>query len=315
MPKPTLSDLHVDRALTNVSVNWIQQRDNFVCTAFNNVNSDFQSDKYHVWSREDILRTEAEKVGPGGMAPIRGEGLTQATFSCDVWKVREMLDQQRTNNADPALALRETATLNCTNDVMTRIDADWASELFVSGVWATDTTPANLWDDQTNGTPIEDIRTAVRTVASATGYKPNVMVMGPAVWDALTDHPQFTDRIKYTQTGIVGPELLASLFGFDKVVVAEAVRNTAAEGATEATSHILGKNALVAYKPDAASLNTPSAWYTFVWSGLIGSNMGMRIRNYNLPERDNSEVIEAEAAYDHKVVSSDLGYFFDAVVS
>jgi len=314
MPKPTARDMHVDEALSNISINWAQEQNKFICNAFSNVSSDFQSNKFHVWSREDILRSEAKKVGPGGMAPIRGEGLSQDTFFCDVWKVRELLDQQRQANADAALNLRETATKNCTNDVLTRIDADWATELFTPGKWATDITPAVLWDNSTS-TPIEDIRAGVRAMASGTGYAPNVLVMGPEVMDAIADHPDFLERIKYTQKGIVSADLLASIFGLEKVVVAEAVRNTAVEGATEATSHILGKNALLAYKPDTASINTPSAWYSFVWTGFGINNSGMRIRNYDLPERDNSNVVECEAAYDHHLVARDLGYFFSTVVS
>ncbi len=89
MPLPTAGQLHVNKPLTNLSIGWIQDNQNFAAGSFGWVPSDAQSDEYFKWSREDLLRSEAKEVGPGGLAPIRGERLTTDTFRCRVYKVRE----------------------------------------------------------------------------------------------------------------------------------------------------------------------------------------------------------------------------------
>jgi hypothetical protein len=77
----------------------------------------------------------------------------------------------------------------------------------------------------------------------------------------------------------------------------------------------LGKNALLAYVAPRPGLLTPSAGYTFVWKGLTGNNdLGIVINRINAPLLKSTR-IEAEFAYDHQVVGSDLGYFFSATVA
>ena len=60
---------------------------------------------------------------------------------------------------------------------------------------------------------------------------------------------------------------------------------------------------------------TPSAGYTFSWNGWMGATgMGHRIKSFRL-ERNESDRIEVQMAYDQKMVGADLGYFFDAAVN
>jgi hypothetical protein len=62
-----------------------------------------------------------------------------------------------------------------------------------------------------------------------TGFAPNILVIGPHVLQALRNHPEILDRIKYTERGIVTEDLIASLLGVEKILVSYA---TQANGAT-----------------------------------------------------------------------------------
>jgi hypothetical protein len=93
------------------------------------------------------------------------------------------------------------------------------------------------------------------------------------------------------------------------------VKNTAAEGETAAYDFNHGKSVAMLHVAKSAGLNTVSAGYTFQWSGLIGSGSnGIRVKRFRL-ERNASDRVEAEMAYDMKVVSSELGYFYSAAVA
>ena len=137
------------------------------------------------------------------------------------------------------------------------------------------------------------------------------------MYQQLKNHHDILDRIRYTEKGIVTPDLLAALFDVDQVVVAWAVKNSAAKGATEANSFILGKGALLAYRAPRAGLKTASAGYTFAWTGLKGASAyGGTIARIPVPLLgQGTERIEGELAYDMKVVASDLGCYFTAAVA
>jgi hypothetical protein len=140
-------------------------------------------------------------------------------------------------------------------------------------------------------------------------------VFGSRVWEALQDHPEFIERIKYSQRGIVTEDLVAAVLGIPKVLVAGAIENTAVEGATDAFSFILGKHALLCYAAPAPSIQVPSAGYTFSWSDFFGAgSSGQRVKRFRM-EHLESDRVEVEMAYDQKLVASDLGIFFESVVS
>ncbi len=78
---------------------------------------------------------------------------------------------------------------------------------------------------------------------------------------------------------------------------------------------IHGKHALLIYSPPAAGIQVASAGYTFMWRNLQGSiGQPAVVRKFRM-EPIRSDRIEAEAAWDHKVVASDLGIFFPSVVA
>ena len=118
------------------------------------------------------------------------------------------------------------------------------------------------------------------------------------------------DRIRYTQTGVVSEDLLASLLGMKKVLVARAVQNTALEGATDVISRIYtGDTALLLYVPDSPSLMQPSAGYTFNWQYAGAGGDGQRVSRFRM-DHLRSDRIEMEMAYDQKLVSGVLGARF-----
>jgi hypothetical protein len=98
-------------------------------------------------------------------------------------------------------------------------------------------------------------------------------------------------------------------------MVAKSVKATNNEGGTEAYSFNYGKNALLCYSAPSPGLLQPSGGYIMSWTGVsggLGQNVGvsrMRLEQYK------ADRIEAEVAFDMKVIASDVGYFFSACVS
>ena len=116
--------------------------------------------------------------------------------------------------------------------------------------------------------------------------------------------------------GSITDSELAALLGVDKIVVPRGVVNTAAEGATEATSFIFGKSALLVYAESAPSILKPTGGYTFVWTGLLGAvgREGGRMKKFRMEELE-SDRFEGAMAFDQKVVATELGVYFSAAIA
>jgi hypothetical protein len=114
--------------------------------------------------------------------------------------------------------------------------------------------------------PIDDIEAAKSAVRAATGKRPNTIVMGAVVMDKLKHHPKIVDRIKYTGRDVATPELLASLFGVQRVVSGDAIFSN---DAGTAFTDVWGKDVVVAYTnlASAQSGGLPSYGYTYQLSG------------------------------------------------
>lgn len=122
------------------------------------------------------------------------------------------------------------------------------------------------WSDHTNGVsdPVGDIEVAKEAVRKKTGKRANTVVMGAAVWAKLRSHPNILDRIKYTGRDSATPELLAQLFGVERVRIGDAIYDTGSGFAD-----VWGKFVVVAYTNTAsvADLGAPSYGYTYRLNG------------------------------------------------
>jgi hypothetical protein len=123
---------------------------------------------------------------------------------------------------------------------------------------------------------------------------------------------------------VVTEELLASLFNLPKIHVSYASKvvddvriNDAVAQDAAATYEFIAdtKSAMLGYAPSNPSLLTPSCGYTFVWNGYhAGNSEGIRMKNFRM-EMIASDRLECEMTYDMKVVSPDMGIFFNDVIA
>lgn len=118
------------------------------------------------------------------------------------------------------------------------------------------------WSDYSGtSNPITVAETAKEAIRAATGKRPNVCVMGAAVMSKLRAHPVVVDRMKYTGRDVATAEILASLFGVDRVIVGESIYASDAG----VFADVWGKDVIFAYTElsPLASMGTPSYGYTY----------------------------------------------------
>lgn len=313
MPNPTAGAVHVDSLLTDISVAFIQSSTKYVADrVFPAVPVMKRSDLYATYNQGDFLRDEVQRRQQGAAAVRIGYRTGTDSYIAEEWAAAHAIDDQVRANADAPFMPEQDAVRLLTQKMLIRRDADFVTKYMGTGIWGVDSSGGSDFTQWSNAasTPIEDIHNACFTVEANTGFLPNKLVLGRAVWYDLKNHPDIVDRVKYTSGGPVDTAIVARLFGLDEILVAGAIQNTAAEGVAHAGSHLVGDDALLVYSPPSPGLLQPAAGYTFVWSGLIGSNMGQVVEQYR-DEDHLSDIVRIRGAWAQKVVSAPLGVFFN----
>ena len=334
--QPTPGDRHVNRALTNLSVAFMQEEEGFVAhRTFLPVPVGQKSNAYRVYPIGTFSRDQMKRRAPSTESPSVTYELSHDTYLCDVWSLAtDIDDQDRANTDNPADDDIASARL-LTEAGMIRRERAWAEDFLKTGAWTFEvhgaesaTTPANFdptnranddvafWNNSASD-PIELVRMLKRAIQRATGRRPNVLTLGREAYDALLDHGDIVGRLDRGQT--IGPAIatrdaLAALFELEEILVMDAIYNNAAEGQDASMNFIGGKNGLLSYRPPAASMRTPAAGYTFYWTAMVGmTNGGMRIKRFR-EEKIASDRIEIEMAWDQKLIAADLGCFLGGIV-
>lgn len=114
--------------------------------------------------------------------------------------------------------------------------------------------------------PIAVIETAKDAVRAATGKRPNTVTLGAAVMSKLRQHPKIVDRMKYTGRDVATADILAALFGVQRVLVGDAIYSN---DAGTAFTDVWGKDVVVAYTElgSIADMGAPSYGYTYTLDG------------------------------------------------
>ena len=326
MPLLTPSQVHLDAPLSNLTLAYVQSQEVFIADkVFPVVGVPKQSDKYYLYDRANANRSgDVKKLAPRTEVNRIGMAVSNSAYYADVYGIGMDFDEQTIANEDAMLEIRAAGAQTLINRVLIEREEQFASTFFNAGVWTTDVTPANLWSDYTNSTPISDVTNGSRTMQlTSGGFKPNTLVVGKEVRDILINHPDILARLNGGST-INNPALitdgkLAEIFGVENFFVMEAVKNGAVEGLAEANAFIGGKNALLVHTPRASGLMTPAAGLTFAWNNIPNvNNLGITVESFSddaLKRQQVAEHIQVKMAYDMKLVGADLGYFFNAIIA
>ena len=326
MPLLTPSSVHIDQPLSNLTLAYVQEQSNFIADkVFPTVGVQSQSDKYYEYDRANMNRTgDVKKLAPRTEVNRIGMSISNSSYYADVYGLGMDFDEQTLANEDSMLEIRAAGAETLTNRLLIDREERFASTFFNAGVWTTDVTPANLWSDYTNSTPISDVTTGRRTMQlKSGGFKPNTMVVGKEVRDILINHPDILARLNggatVANTALITDAKLAEIFEVENFYVMEAVKNSSVEGVAESNAFIGGKNALLVHTPRSSGLMTPAAGLTFAWNNIPSvNNLGVTVESFSddaLKRQQVAEHIQVKMAYDMKVVGADLGYFFAAVVA
>ena len=335
MPLLTPSQVHIDAPLTNLTLAYAQSQDAFVAgKVFPIVGVDKQSDKYYIYSRQEMNRTgDVKKLAPRTEVERIGMSVSNDNYFADVYGLGMDFDEQTLANEDASLDIRAAGAQTLTMRMLVHREEQFVTNFFSDSIWASEytgkaSTPSTneviQWSDFTGSDPIINVTDAATTMQlKSGGFRPNTMVVGRQVHDALINHPDILGRLDggatVTNTALVTKAKLAEIFEVENYYVMDSVKNIAAEGAAESNQFIGGKSALLTYTPSTAGLMTPAAGLTFAWNSVPGvNNLGITVESFSddaLKRQQIAEMIQVKMSYDMKVTAPELGFFFKTIVA
>lgn len=307
----TTRDVHVDAALSTLSIAYRQENPAYSDLIFPRVPVAKQSDKFYVWSKADAWRRNVAKRAPGTRAARASIGNSTSTYFSEQYALEHFIEDEKRRNADPAINPEETGTRFLTDQHALEKDYQWtAAYMSASAGWGSGSLGSGgKWNTST-GAPVTDVQNWTRTIKRALGASRQhkfVGVCGTIVEAALIGNTQIRNSSIYVQQGTVTAvrASLAAVLGIDELVVIDREYNTAAEGKAASYSPLADDDFLVVAVPRAPGLDVPSAGYTFEWDDGQGT---MYVEMYR-DEPNKSDVLRAIQYFDMKQTGTDLGVF------
>ena len=311
MSLPTSNDIQaVDPVLTNVLVAYTQADARFIADkVFPAVSVDTMSGTFYVFDKKYWFTDQMQVRAPGQQFAMADFGVSTDTYKCqEVALEYPVADEIRAANQAP-MDLETAGVRFLGQKNLIRREVAFAADNMLYSSWTSyDNNSATDWDDFTSGDPVNGVLTAKRTVSNLTGMDPNTMALGYEVHQALVNHPDILDRIKYnvsvTQANVEGA--LAALFGVERYLVGKAVYSNTNEASSFSASAIIDDDCLICYASPNPGIFEPSCGYTFNWAPGGGLGTIAKVRD----DRAHADFVQLMAHWDHKIVGADLGYFF-----
>jgi len=314
MTLPTINDVQVvDPIQTNMLVGYMQADNRFVADrVFPSVKVEKDSGTYYIFTKKYWFVDEMEERAPGQPFARATFGVSSATFKTLQWALDHALPDEVRANSQVPMSLEEAGLRLLAQRALIRKERLFSTDFMKGSVWGTTNTTATDWDDFSAGDPVKDIIEAVRVISLNTGQTANSIVLGHIVHNALVNHPDLLDRLKYTQTiGLSTVEAaLADIFGLSNYWVGRASYNTANEAATFSASAIIDDDALVCYVTPNPGIFNATAGMTFSWPGGGGDGIVSSYRD----QARKSDIQQFQMQWDQKATATDVGYIFTDIV-
>lgn len=328
---PTAGDVHVNAPMTNFSLLFAQSLDRFAADRiFPIVTSNKESNVYFTFDKKYWARDTMKVRALATMAAEGGWGVTTASFFCETFALRKPVADRVRRNSDNPLNQDRAATRYLVQMERIRREKQFVTDCMTTSKWSSDkagvaaapsTNQFLQWNDGAS-TPIENIRayTTAADLLTLGAARPNVLAVGQQVWDALADHPDIVDRLKYGgqlqgSLAKVTPAMVAALMDLEEVIVMGAVEETATEGqATSSPAYIAGKKALLLYRQASPMIEEVSGGYTLCWTDVGANAMGWRLKTFRNEDLE-SDIFELQSQFVQKIIAPDAGVFLNTVVA
>jgi hypothetical protein len=300
---PSKSSLHIDKLLSNVSVQYKNEEyiADKLCPV---VPVEKDTDKYRVyeknWRVPESLRADK------GLAKEFQFNYSLSSYSLERHALKDYVSPDEERNNDQG-SVKADCVENLT-DALLRVRENKVASLYTTTSWSLNVSlaGANAFSQNTvTSNPIPVYDTGAATIIANSGKTPNHGFLTHSAFISIKNHVSVLDRVKYTSAEI-SENVVGALLGIPELLIAKAQKDTSAEGIASVSANFFGDVSFIGWKAPSPSLRAPSCVYNF-------ENSAPRVKTWIDAERGDAEAIEVEMKYAPKVVASLTGYLIKGV--
>jgi len=320
MSQPNIKETLVSGPLANVSIAY-KNPEYIADRVFPILDGSDPKAKITVYRKGAWFRDEAGIRAAGTRAKRGGYEFTTVSIATDEYAfAKEVTDEDRkfakSKNA-PAVKPDQDAIEYATDKIDLKKEVRVAN-LIKSGIWADGNQGGEDaeggWAAGAGNTFLADIANAKKKIKEV-GVIPNVLLIDYATYLSLKEEATILDKIKYTQRGVFGADLLAALLELEQVLVGTAITSSAnekADGTDFTAANIWEVNAgkgmgFLFYRPRKLGLKVPSAGLQVRIAYENGSPR--RVSTWREPA-EHQDVYEVAEETDIIQVSAACGYLW-----
>lgn len=232
----------------------------------------------------------------------------QVDASVKDYGLEHVLTRRDIDDAPAGLDPRERATEMLTNLVLLDREVRAAQLVFNAANYTNKATLAGTtqWSHASSN-PLEALLTALDLPL----MRPNILVLGQAVWTKLSVHPKLVSAFNGTsgENGKITKEWLAGLLEISEVIVGSAQFNQVKPGKTPSLARAWGKHALLCYRDRTVGT---SGGITFGITAQYGDRVaGSREEDIGL---HGGVAVRAGESVRELIIAPDAAYFFENAV-
>ncbi len=275
---------------------------------FPTVDVEKEAGKIPQFGKESFMSYKTERAIRADSNQMDGDFLSTIKYSTEEHDIERRIDYREEKESfmnEKVLATRRT------KDVLSLGHELKAAELLQDADNYADSNKETLVDNQLDDSGIDPtilIREKRNALRDIIGARANTLVMGPAVYDVLVNHPLIIEKIKYSQTGIVTKDLLKRLLEVNEILVGEAIYSED----KKTFKDIWGNNLVLFYKvPNSGMAKTP---YQPSFGYTLRKKGHPFVDTYNT-NGGKIKVIRCTTNYDIKIVGAESAYLLKDVIA
>lgn len=266
-----------------------------------------ESDKYRIFKKDGWF-TGAPKKADGAITEEATLSYDEGTYTTYERAIKDIVTDRAMQNADAPVRPKIDTTNFLTEKIVLSQELDqWILATGTSGLnqsgYRSVLTPTTAWVSGTAPDILGDLSNCIKTISKAIGRRPNRIYFNTEIAEAIAMDDKIVEILKLRTDAMVTGNGLPPTLRSMRVLLVDALYNTADPGITEAYDYIIDDNVVCSWVNPGHPLTFGR---TFVSKSFL-------VRRWYDGDREG-EFIKINKVYSPKIMSLSSGFIFTKVI-